>query len=143
MNRADLDKKFNAKAMNGHVAASMDLKTIQRPFDMHSIHGESNSEFRYINATSKDGFYILFIIPTDWGLGPHVLTPNSKVIKFESGTGFPSERSWDAERGEIFITDISDNNFKGTFVCYESSDITKERPALKGGTFQIDFTSGK
>lgn len=141
MNVKDFDKKYNAKKMDGQVGASMKLKTLEKPFESHALHGSLSSELRYINATSKDGYFILFFIPTDWGTGRHVLDPHSEVIKFESGKELPPERSWYAQRGEILITDISDNNFQGTFVCYESSDTTKDRPALTGGNFRINFNS--
>ncbi|MBV7567909.1 hypothetical protein [Pseudomonas sp. PDM27] len=141
MNVKDFDKKYNAKKMDGAVRASMKLENLEKPFDFHSLYGSLSSELRYINATSTDGYLILFFIPISWGKGSHVLEPHSEVIKFEPGKEIPPERLWYAQRGKISITDSTDNNFQGTFVCYESSDTTKERPALTEGKFRINFNS--
>ncbi|KPG95173.1 hypothetical protein AEQ67_21495 [Pseudomonas sp. RIT-PI-q] len=140
MNREDLDKKFNAKLRKGDVAASMKLKRSDREFKSYEVHGDAISEFRYINATSEGGFFILFLIPIDWGVDTYDLKSHPEVITVERGLTMPPETSWKAKRGEIFITDSSNNNFTGKFHCYEDEE---DRPALLGGTFKIDFTSAK
>jgi hypothetical protein len=141
MNSKDRDKKHSAQSMEGRVAASMSLVHATRPFDSYFLYGNSNSEHRYINASSQNSDLILFIIPASWGLGPHDLKSHPGVIRFEPSAGFPNDWSWSAQRGEIFITDISDTNFEGRFVCYESADDSEDKPGLTGGNFKIDFTS--
>jgi hypothetical protein len=143
MNIEDLDKQNNAHPMDGHVAATMDLLIAPHPFKSHSLHGNSTSEHRYINASSENSDYILFIIPASWGKGPHDLKNNPGVIRFEPSKGFPNDSAWEAQRGEILITDSSNNNFSGEFYCYESPNDSVKKPALLEGSFKIDFTSAK
>jgi hypothetical protein len=105
------------------------------------LYGNSNPEHRYINASSQNTDYIVFKIPATWGLGRHDLKSHPEVIRFERSAGFPNDWPWSAQRGVICITDISDKNFEGWFVCYESADDSEDKPGLIDGKFKIDFTS--
>ena len=134
-------QKHDKQPMNGKVAAVMRLVHAERTFESYFLYGDSNPEHRYINASSQNSDYILFKIPASWGLGPHDLKSHPGVIIFEPSAGFPNDWPWSAQRGEIFITDISDKNFEGRFVCYESADDSEDKPGLIGGNFKIDFTS--
>lgn len=134
-------QKHDKQPMNGKVAAVMRLVNAERTFESYFLYGDSNPEHRYINASSQNSDYIVFTIPATWGLGPHDLKSHPKVIKFEPSLGFPNDpESWYAQRGEVFITDISDKNFEGRFTCYGNPIDGEDKPALIGGTFKIDFT---
>ncbi|MGY3176196.1 hypothetical protein ACVWYU_005625 [Pseudomonas sp. TE12234] len=140
MNIKELDKKHNVRKMTGHVSAMMKMSIADFRFESYFLHGNTNNEHRYINASSQNGEHILFVIPAGWGQGPHILTPDSNVIRFEPGKGLPNDpESWYAQRGELFITNTSETSFSGTFNCYRYTN--EDKPALIGGTFMINFTS--
>ena len=141
MNREELDKKYSAKTISGKVAATMSLVNATRNFESYNLSGNANSEHRYINASSQNSDYILFIIPATWGVGSHDLKAHSDVIRFEPSAGFPNDWSWAAKRGEIFITDIDPENFSGSFVCYENATEGEDKPGLLGGNFKINFNA--
>ena len=142
MNINELDKKHNAQAVNGNVAARVEIGTeLSYIYTSVMVRGSiTDDNLRYIFSTSEGGDFVRFLIPTDWKKGPHTLTAESQVIMFEPGRlhPLPSGR-WTAVRGEVFITDDSNSNFSGTFHCYQYSN--EEIPALMGGNFNVDFTS--
>lgn len=134
-------QKPDKQSMNGKVAAMMRLVHSERKFESNFLYGNSNPEHRYINASSPNTDYIVFKIPATWGLGRHDLKSHPEVINFEPSAGFPNDSPWSAQRGVICITDISDKNFEGWFVCYKSADDSEDKPGLIDGEFKIDFTS--
>ncbi|MBH8611599.1 hypothetical protein [Pseudomonas mohnii] len=142
MNINELEKKHNARKITGHVSAMMRMSLADFPFKSYFLHGNINDELRYIQASSENSEYILFFIPKSWGLGEHDLTAGSNIIRFEPGMGLPNDPEWwYAQRGKLFITDISETSFSGNFSCYRHTD--NDRPALMGGTFNVNFNEMK